>query len=79
MDATRYSDPQDIEYRAVPDQLWLWVNDIEREIEEEEEKRKAAENAEPVAEEQPERGAHQIENMQDLEDVPASDGLSYVL
>jgi len=36
MDITRYSDPQDAGYRAVSDQLWLWVNDIETEIEEDE-------------------------------------------
>jgi hypothetical protein len=44
---TRYSNPQNAGYRAISDQLWLWVNDIEKKMEEEEEEeKKAAETAE---------------------------------
>lgn len=76
MDMTRYSDSQDAGYRAVSDQLWLWVNDIERETEEEEEERNAAENAETLAEELPGKGASRIENLRDLKNAPAIGGSS---
>lgn len=77
MDMTRYSDPQDAGYRAVSDQLWLWVNDIETEIEEDEKKREAAKTAEFLAEELPEKGgASGIGALRDLENAPASSGSS---
>jgi hypothetical protein len=73
---TRYSDLQDAGYRAVSDQLWLWVNDIEREIEEEEEKSKAAETAELLPEERREARASGIGSMRGLGGASDSGGSS---